>query len=831
MATLGSGAARAQDEVPQEPSPEALVWTEAPLSDALYAFSEASGVEIVFALRLVSDVRVSGRYAPGDDAGAALTALLLGTGLRAERVRRGQYVLIEEPLNIPVVGDDPRFFTGVLEGRVVDAATDQPLWGAHVWLVDLDLGDVVDARGEFAVENLPTGTYSVRVSHIGYKPVRVELDVFPASPQLPPTVRLRPEAITSTSATVRPQGLPPEPEPGLAILSPPGVPNVTGRPALSLAGPVVSGDLFGGLSLVPGVSRASGASGPLVVRGAAPGRAPVVRDGVPIYSVGALGATFQPEALAAARLHSGPLPVELDGGAGVLELETRAPEDRQTGVVAAGLGGVHGVINTPITPTLGVQVGVGRPVPSDLPLASARTAGQALVVDPRSRAGTAEAESRTWDAETKLTWTPRPAQTVEVGGYLSAETLGASLGERLWRLHGRTDALSLRARGLVGDKTFVTTTAYRSRAVGEEDMSGLDTRTEIGEWGGRVEADHAFSLDHQIRVGASIAARTALARRRTTGARGRQDAVETAVYVRDSWKPTSRTELRPGVRVVASGGRVQVQPRFQARWSAVPQRLDLRAGLAQQSQSVHRLSGLAPGARDLAATRWLLAGARPGPRSGGDVDPATTWLGGVGGEWRPAEGVALGADVYTRVSRGLRLAPALAVSEPPVGVAALAEAFPSHRERAVGVDFAAAFRRDGWALQAGLSLARSEVRPETDTPDASGLWRASRYGRPVAFSVAGERSVGTGTVGLRLDVESGRMDARGGRQPLDVRLALGADVQTQMLGVTWTLGARAESRLAGQGPLADVPLVPGAPLAVGPLGSALVPGVRIAARW
>ncbi|MEL6616528.1 MAG: hypothetical protein AAFQ43_12370, partial [Bacteroidota bacterium] len=280
---------------------------------------------------------------------------------------------------------------------------------------------------------------------------------------------------------------------------------------------------------------------------------------------------------------------------------------------------------------------------------------------------------------------------------------------------------------------------------------------------------------------------------------------------------------RPGVRVVASGGDVRVQPRLQARWSAVPGRVDLRAGLARQSQSVHRLTGLAPGARDLAATRWLLAS--------GDIDPSTTWLGGIGGEWRPAEGVALGADLYARASRGLRLAPEAAASEPPVGVRALAEAFPSHRERAVGVDLAAAVRSDGWALQAGLSLAQSEVRPEAIAEDASGLWRASRYGRPVAISVAGERTVGTGTVGLRLDVESGRMDARGERQPLDVRLALGADVQTEALGVTWTLGARAESRLAGQGPLADVPLVPGAPLAVGPLGSALVPGVRIAARW
>ena len=80
-------------------------------------------------------------------------------------------------------------------------------------------------------------------------------------------------------------------------------------------------------------------------------------------------------------------------------------------------------------------------------------------------------------------------------------------------------------------------------------------------------------------------------------------------------------------------------------------------------------------------------------------------------------------------------------------------------------------------------------------------------------------------------MESGRPDASGERQRPEVRLVLGADAQARALGVTWTLGARAETRLLGEGALADAPLVPGAPLAVGPLGPALVPGVRIAARW
>ncbi|MEM1057385.1 MAG: TonB-dependent receptor [Bacteroidota bacterium] len=793
---------------------EPIVWEDTPLEEALYTFIEASGVELVFALTLVRDVRVTGTYTPGAPPGPALAALLAGTGVRAERIRRGQFVLIEVPVGTEILPEDPSLFTGVLEGRVVDAETGEPLPFAHVWLVDLDLGGVAEPDGSFVVEDLPTGAYIVRISHIGYRPVRVELDVFPASPQLPPTVRLRPEAVRTTDAVVRPSGPPSETEPGLAIVA--GVGEADGtRPALAPEGPVLGGDLLGALTLVPGVSRTGGASGPLTIRGAEPGRALVVRDGVPIYASGALGLSFQPEGLASARLHSGPLPVELDGGAGVLELETRDVPDRPRGTVAAGLGGLRGVVAAPFSRSLGAQVGWGRPAPADLPLSSALESGRALVLDPRGLGGGAEAESGTSHAEARLTWTPGLGQSVEIGGYRGAETLSAVLPSREWRLRAVSDAASARYEGLVGEKTFLVVTAYGTRARAEEAMGGLDTETSLTEIGAKAEVDHALSSSHQVRLGVSVASREAWAER---GTRREQTAVEWAVYARDAWKPSDRVELRPGARLAVIGGQAVVEPRVQARWSLLPRELDLRAGIARQSQAVHRLRGLAPGARDLAATRWLLADDR--------VAPVTAWLGGLGAEWRPMPGVVLGVDAFVRASRDVRLPVALADEEPPTDGAMLQIVFPRHRERAAGVDLAGAFRRPTWAVQGALSLASARVRPEV-----GGEWTASRYGRPLSFSLAAERTVGAGTVGARLDVESGRLSAEGVRQPVEARLVLGADAALSALGVTWTLGARAEGRVFGEGSPVSVPLAPGAPLAVGAIGPALVPGVRLSARW
>ena len=83
-----------------------LVWDGAPLEDALYELSETTGLELVFALRLVRDLRVTGQYRVTDDPDRALRLLLRGTGIRAERIRQGQYVLIREPLNVPLEPGD-----------------------------------------------------------------------------------------------------------------------------------------------------------------------------------------------------------------------------------------------------------------------------------------------------------------------------------------------------------------------------------------------------------------------------------------------------------------------------------------------------------------------------------------------------------------------------------------------------------------------------------------------------------------------------------------------------------------------------------------------------
>ncbi|MCB2204802.1 TonB-dependent receptor [bacterium] len=58
---------------------------------------------------------------------------------------------------------------GSIHGSVVDTRSGQPLAGANVYLPDAQRGAASDADGKFRIEDIPAGSYRVRVSAIGYE--------------------------------------------------------------------------------------------------------------------------------------------------------------------------------------------------------------------------------------------------------------------------------------------------------------------------------------------------------------------------------------------------------------------------------------------------------------------------------------------------------------------------------------------------------------------------------------------------------------------------------------------------------------------------------------
>ena len=806
VAGAAMGGARAAAQAPPD-----VVWEQALLSDALGDVTDRTGVEFVFALRLVRDVRVSGRYRPGEDLEAALRTLLRGSGIRAERIRSGQYVLIREPLNVAVGDEEPEAFTGTLQGRVVDARTGAPLEGAHVWLVDLALGGIVDRLGEFAVPALPTGEYAVRISHVGYRPADLRLDVFPDSPQLPPTVRLFPQPVASAPATV---GAGPE-----AVGPAPGTTDLGARQAAAIPHALADGDLVATLSWLPGLSRTGGASGALVVRGADPDQTRTIRDGVPLYgpwhAFGTFSA-FQPEALARVRFHRGSLPAALGGGlAAVLDVETTSALAGDTSATAAlGPVAARAVGDVGLGTNAGLHVGLRHSTLGLLVAPHLREEGGAYVVDPMGGRFGSEPDLLFSDAEAKLSLRLGRTARLDVGGTAGGDRVRSTLpalagpsavdGPTELDYRWRTHTASAHLQGLVGDRTLVSGTAYRSgHAADESRQSAARRRTDQGlvEHGATLDLDRFVSLDRQVRGGLQVAHRrvdgsavaiSASGEAETVG-EDRQAGTEVAAYVMGTWRRGDVWEVQPGLRAEVFGregarAAAALSPRLHARWSPRPD-LHVRAGLSRQTQAVQRLRGRVGDRYDVVAARWLLAGR--------GVPVASAWQLGLGTEWAPSGPVAFSADLYRRRSSGLLEPVERSRAEPGIDVADVLRSFAVHEGDAVGAELAARLQRDAWTFGFSGALARARVRPSgrqldgerSGAPDAA-AWRPSRYDRPVSVGLLAERRGPRFSVAARVDAESGLARADGTRGPVEGRASLALGARFQTAGLRWDVLAQ-----------------------------------------
>ena len=65
---------------------------------------------------------------------------------------------------------------GVLRGRIIDKGN-QTLPGASIYIEKLQMGVTSDVNGFFTLSNLEPGTYTVKVSYVGYSPVELKLTI------------------------------------------------------------------------------------------------------------------------------------------------------------------------------------------------------------------------------------------------------------------------------------------------------------------------------------------------------------------------------------------------------------------------------------------------------------------------------------------------------------------------------------------------------------------------------------------------------------------------------------------------------------------------------
>jgi hypothetical protein len=178
---------------------------------------------------------------------------------------------------------------GTITGKVVDKTTREALPGVNIKIVGTDFGAATNIDGEFTIERIKVGTYSIQASFIGYDTeVKTDVIVTSAKPvqlnfELIPTV-IQLQGVTVSSGYFR--NIPTEVS-SISMLNYEELRRSPGG----------FEDVVRALSVLPGVAQASAGRNDLVVRGGAPSENLFIVDGFVVPNInhfGSQGATGGP---------------------------------------------------------------------------------------------------------------------------------------------------------------------------------------------------------------------------------------------------------------------------------------------------------------------------------------------------------------------------------------------------------------------------------------------------------------------------------------------------------------------------------------------------------
>lgn len=745
-----------------------------PLPQALWQFRQQTGIDLVYAERLVQGRAATCRYA-GTVPQAALDCLLRGTGLEARRVHPKQYVLLAVPATTLPSPEVPR---ATLSGYVLDAHTGEVLPGAHVYLSSRRLGTSTNEAGYFALPDLRLDRlHPVTVSYLGYQ----HLDTLLAVGRRASTLYLIPATLEAAGVTVEATR-----EHRTDLIVEPGVIAAPVAHLQTLPSALGGQDLFQALRWIPGVQSTGEVGGGLIIRGSGPDQHLYLLDGAPIYHpwhAFSLISTFQTDTFKDIRLYRGAYPAEYDGRlAAVLDVELK--DGNRTAPHATGAINpldARFVIESPITPGSSFMLAGRR---SYLDKLIGRTHP---VSDSNGRRDTLRTGYYFYDWSGKLTFRTGTRSRLALSYYQGRDRLDLRLPFDLSRdfsawlrpadllfevdqYWGNT-LYSARYQHRFSDHIFLTATAYQTAYQAREGtlleptnttLVDSDYRVKLHDRGLKVDADYYPTLRSQLRGGLQVVDHRfySLLDARIERSAGlvdsladedRVNAAELVAYVQNVWQPTARWKIQPGMRLshFSSGAYTRLSPRLSLQYALHPRHLVLRGAATSQVQYLQRLRDRYSFLYDLVSSRWVPADGQVRPSRSGQLS--------VGLESQPAPGLTLTADVYWRGARNVPLPRDEYQSKdglegPGIEVGTLLGQYTLGRERAYGLELAARMEQGPWRLWLGYAGGRTRsLAPEAGET----VYRPARYEVPRSATVVLQRTGLHWQYGLAALVRSG----------------------------------------------------------------------------
>lgn len=741
VASAGSLQVHAQD-------PIRIQLEDAPLETALANVRRQADVDLVYADRLITDRTITCTY-EGTDLRAVLDCLLKDTGLRAEKVRRRQYVLVAA--NSDMRNEQKAGFA--LSGRLVDAKTGERLSGAHVYLTDLKAGTVTNRDGYFVLSDLPRGSYDVRISHLGYRSIDTTL----TSGNGPFRLQLEGAPIESEGIVVEAGATRPQENSRLPGMMSVALDRVDRLPSFG------EPDLFRALQWTPGIRKTGVVRGGLSVRGGDPDQNLYLLDGAPVYHpwhAFSLISTFQTGTLQSTSLYRGSFPVEHGGRLSTVLDAQMKDGGRKSPKAVAALSVLSGRfrIESPLTSSTSFMLSSRRSYVDKL------LGRQHPVTGANGRRDTLRTGYYFFDTSAKLTHEFGPRHRVSLSYYHGRDDLDLRLpfdlsldfsswlrpADLLFEVAQNWDnrVLSVQDRYLMAEDVFITSTAYYSSYRAQEasflqptTTASLDSdyRVRLHDAGFKVDVDYHESVSHEVQTGLEISTLqfessldSDLQRSSGTVSRRYQQsqlgAVKLAGYVQDTWTPTPRWTVEPGLRVsyFSGGDYVRLSPRFNIQYALDPRWIVVEGNAGFHVQYLHRLRDRFSLAYDLVSSRWI--------PSNDQVQPATGLQLGFGATSHVRPWWVVKLNAYARGTRHY-LVPSDVFREkdgiegPGIEVGALLGQYTDGSERAFGLEVSTSVARGSWNARVGLSTGRTFVRG----PTRSGLrWRPSDLDVPLS---------------------------------------------------------------------------------------------------
>lgn len=95
-----------------------------------------------------------------------------------------------------------RIFAGSISGTIKDSETNEALSGAIIRIKNTSIGMKADNKGNFLLENLSNGIYTIRITYIGYTASEHIITISDKQPDQSMVVNLLPKSLNASEIVV-----------------------------------------------------------------------------------------------------------------------------------------------------------------------------------------------------------------------------------------------------------------------------------------------------------------------------------------------------------------------------------------------------------------------------------------------------------------------------------------------------------------------------------------------------------------------------------------------------------------------------------------------------